>query len=37
MIRNKLLGYGLAVLTASTALLCAVAPAQAADKKRTSS
>ncbi len=33
MKRNKLLRYGLAVLTASTALLCAVAPAQAADKK----
>ncbi len=30
---SQLLGYGLAVLTASAALLCAVAPAQAADRK----
>jgi arylsulfatase A-like enzyme len=33
MVRSKLLGYGLAVLTTSAALLCAVATAQAADKK----
>ena len=30
---SQLLGYGLAVLTALTALLCAVAPAQAANTK----
>ena len=33
MIRNKLLSYTLAVLTVSAALLGAVVPAQAADKK----
>jgi arylsulfatase A-like enzyme len=33
MKRNKLLSYGLTVLTASAALLCAVVPSQAADKK----
>jgi hypothetical protein len=33
MIRNKLLSYSLAVLTASAALLGAVVPAQAEDKK----
>jgi len=33
MKRNKLLGYGLAVLATSAALLCAVTPAQAEDKK----
>jgi arylsulfatase len=33
MLRNKLLSYGLAVLAAATALLCAVVPARAADPK----
>src|SRR3981189_1102960 len=33
MKRNKLLSYGLTVLIASTALLCAVLPSQAHDKK----
>ena len=33
MIRNKLLSYSLAVLTVSTALLGAVVPAPAEDKK----
>src|SRR5437016_9985626 len=33
MKRNKLLSYGLSVLTASAALLCAVVPSHAADKK----
>jgi arylsulfatase A-like enzyme len=33
VIRNKLLSYSLAVLIASAVLLCAVVPAQAADKK----
>jgi arylsulfatase A-like enzyme len=33
MRRNKLLSYGLAVLAAAAALLCAVIPARAADKK----
>jgi len=31
--KHKLITHGLTVLTASTALMCAVAPAQAADKK----
>jgi hypothetical protein len=33
MMRGKFLSYGLAVLTVSAALMCAVVPAQAADKK----
>ena len=33
MIRDKLIRYGLAVLTVSAALMCAVVPVQAADKK----
>ena len=33
MMRNKGLRYGLALLAASVALMCAVVPAQAADKK----
>jgi arylsulfatase len=37
MKRNKLLSYGLTVLTASAALLCAVVPSQAADSPAPSS
>ena len=37
MLRNKLFNWGLTVLTAAAALLCAVVPAQAAEKKPTSS
>ena len=33
MIRNEFVSYCLAVLAASAALMCAVVPAQAADKK----
>ena len=33
MLRNKLFSYGLAVLMASAALMCAVVPVQAADMK----
>ena len=33
MMRDKFLNYGLAVLTVAAVLMCAVVPAQAADKK----